>query len=160
MDINECLSEFQIIGSRITKLNIINDFILFDNDQNAERKLDLSHEVNEVVQDEDGKSHGVVSLYIDVEVLDGQKEYRLNLGIEGCFECGAETGEDTFTKMLEINGITTLYSIARAFVLSVTPQTLVDGSIVLPMINVFSYSKNLADAETEQEATKEDERED
>lgn len=56
--------------------------------------------------------------------------------------------ESNFKDMLKINGITSLYSIARGFIQSTTSQTLTSGSVLLPMFNVVAYSKDL-DSETE-----------
>jgi len=46
-----------------------------------------------------------------------------------------------------VNGITSLYSIARGFVQSTTSQTLVAGNVLLPMLNVVAYSKDLDEIE-------------
>ena len=67
------------------------------------------------------------------------------MAIEGCFNAPSEMGEETFKNMLEVNGITSLYSIARGFVQSTSSQTLLTGSVLLPMINVVAYSRDLND---------------
>ena len=65
------------------------------------------------------------------------------MSIEGCFNASSEFGEENFKNMLELNGIASLYSIARGFVQSTSSQTLLAGSVLLPLINVIEYSRNV-----------------
>lgn len=141
---NSFLSEFQIIGSSIKSLRIKNDFILLENWSNKKRKIDISHSVRNVEMIEEGKVlSGIVDLNIKVNIFEKKRKYNLDMTIEGCFNAPCELGEETFNSMLQVNGITALYSIARGFVQSTSAQTLVSGYVLLPMINVVAYSRNL-----------------
>lgn len=74
------------------------------------------------------------------------------MSIEGCFTAPDEIGEELFKKMLQINGITSLYSIARGFIQSTTSQTLMTGNVLLPMFNVAQYSRDLNEQNEEEQA--------
>jgi len=49
--------------------------------------------------------------------------------------------EDNFSKAVELNGLASLISFARANIASITGLTLCKGNITLPMINVFKINK-------------------
>jgi len=141
---NQYLSDFQIIGSSIKSLKIENDFIGLSNDSNIERTLDVSHSVASIETINNGESFlGTILLNIKTSASLDKKKYTVDLLIEGCFNAPAKVGENSFNGMLQVNGVTSLYSIARGFIQSTTSQTLVSGSILLPMFNVAAYSKNL-----------------
>ena len=138
------ISAFQYLGSRITDVRIKNDFIELGNSNNIKKSIDVSHEIISIEEINNGESlSGVIKVNIKViEKIDNHK-YNVTMSIEGCFAAPVEIGEDTFKKMLQINGITSLYSIARGFIQSTTSQTLMSGNILLPMFNVAEYSKDL-----------------
>lgn len=147
---NNYISEFQIIGSSIKSLTIKNDYIALPTNNSVKRKIDISHEIQSIENNEESMLlTGIVILNIKVLISHEKKKYRLDMSIEGCFNAPNGIGENTFTDMLNVNGITSLYSIARGFAQSVSAQTLVDGNILLPMLNVVAYSKNINE-ETEE----------
>lgn len=141
---NQYLSDFQIIGTSIKNFKIKNDFIAISNDNKFKRKIDLSHAIPSINVINDGKTYsGIILLNIKVSLSSSKKKYIVDLCIEGCFNAPSEMGEESFKNMLRVNGITSLYSIARGFIQSTTSQTLLSGSILLPMFNVAAYSKDL-----------------
>ena len=132
-------------------LKIRNDFIGLDNLGKVKRTIDLSHSIRAIELIDEGTTYsGIVLLMIKVTISSGKKKYIVDLTIEGCFNAPVDIGEDAFREMLKVNGVTSLYSIARGFVQSTTAQTLVNGSVLLPMFNVVAYSEDL-DAANEQE---------
>ncbi len=140
------LSDFQIIGSSVKSVKIRNDFVNLNNIGKTKKNLDLSHSLHSVEEIENGTAYsGMVLLKIKATVSSGKKKYVVDLAMEGCFTAPAEIGEETFREMLKVNGVTSLYSIARGFVQSTTAQTLVSGSVLLPMFNVVAYSKDIDD---------------
>ncbi len=146
---DQYLSKFQIVGTSVKKLKIKNDFIIFDNNNNLKRKIDVSHEIISIdILDERKTFFGILLLNIQASISSGKKKYVIDVSIEGCYEAPVELGEENFREMLQLNGITSLYSIARGFIQSVSSQTLASGSILLPMFNVASYSKDLNLEET------------
>lgn len=146
---DQYLSKFQIVGTSVKKLKIKNDFIIFDNNNNLKRKIDVSHEIISIdILDERKTFFGILLLNIQASISSGKKKYVIDVSIEGSYEAPVELGEENFREMLQLNGITSLYSIARGFIQSVSSQTLASGSILLPMFNVASYSKDLNLEET------------
>lgn len=143
---NKFLSAFQIVGSTIKSVKIRNDLLTLNNNNNVKRKIDISHLLGNIELLDDGKTlSGTIILNIKVNISENKKKYILEMSIEGCFNAPSEIGEETFKNMLEVNGITSLYSIARGFVQSTSSQTVLSGNVLLPMINVVAYSKSLND---------------
>ena len=147
---NQYLSEFQIIGSSIKSLKIRNDFVSLSDVENIKRTIDVSHSVPIIELIDNGDTYsGIVLLQIKSTLSANKKKYTVDLTIEGCFNAPAQIGEDTFKGMLKVNGVTSLYGIARGFVQSTTSQTLLAGSVLLPMFNVAAYSEDLDEKESQ-----------
>lgn len=140
---NQYESEFQIKGSTIQYLQIKNSFITFDGISDLKRQMKVSHVVTNTGRLDDQRHMGTLTLCVDVGIIHGDNEYRISLGVGGCFVAPAEMDEAEFHKMMEINGVTSLYSIARGFIQSTSSQTLMGGSILLPMFNVAKYHADL-----------------
>ena len=141
---NKYLAAFQYVGSRISNCKIRNDFLVIDNTTEMKRSIDVSHAIQsiDIIENENIIS-GVILVNIKVTLSSGKQKYIISLSIEGCFEAPLEMGEDAFRMMLQLNGITSLYSIARGFVQSTTSQTLISGNVLLPMFNVAAYSEDM-----------------
>lgn len=149
---NKYLSAFEYIGSRITNFRIKNDFIDLIDSEKVKKSIDVSHEILNVETFNEGKTFsGVINVNIKVSEKIDKHKYNVTMSIEGCFTAPVKIGEDVFKKMLQINGITSLYSIARGFIQSTTSQTLMSGNILLPMFNVAEYSKDLNDNNDEEQ---------
>lgn len=146
---NEFLSQFQIIGSCIKNVKIKNDFISLGSGGAVKRKIDVSHTITSINTDDEQTLTGTILVNIKAVITAKKRKYSVDMSIEGCFEAPSEMGEKTFREMLQVNGLTSLYSIARGFVQSTTSQTLVSGSVLLPMFNVAAYSKDLDNKENE-----------
>ena len=146
---NQYLSDFQIIGSSVKSLRIRNDFVSLSDVDNLKRTIDVSHSVPEIELIDDGETlSGIVLLKIKSTISANKKKYTVDMTIEGCFNAPAQIGEDTFKGMLKVNGVTSLYGIARGFVQSTTCQTLLSGIVLLPMFNVAAYSEDLDEQES------------
>lgn len=146
---NQYLSEFQIIGSSIKSLKIRNDFVSLSDVDNIKRTIDVSHSVPVIELIDEGETFsGIVLLKIKSTISANKKKYTVDMTIEGCFNAPAKIGEDTFKGMLKVNGVTSLYGIARGFIQSTTSQTLLSGSVLLPMFNVAAYSEDLDEQES------------
>lgn len=146
-------ADFQLIGNRIVQLKINNDFISLDMDENTEIKkgLHLSHQIVSIKVDPQGKLSGLLIIHIKVKLTRGKEKCIVDLMLEGCFNAESEMGEDKFRSMLEINGFSTLYGIARSTLISISSQTFNRGTIILPMINVFKYIESQKELLQEEE---------
>ncbi len=147
MDATPYLSEFQFLGSSVKNLRIKNDLGMLASEIKYKRKIDISHKIVNVEKENDESLLGIIELYIKINVSDKKEKYLLDLTIEGFFTATNDLGEADFRMMLGANGITTLYSIARAFIISTSSQTLAHGDITLPMFNVAAYSKEISSKE-------------
>lgn len=86
---------------------------------------------------------GILNLNINLDVTLNKQKTSITLILEGCFNASAESLENEFIYMLNLNGVTALYSIARSIILSISAQTFHSGKITLPMFDVAAYSKDL-----------------
>lgn len=138
-------SDFQYIGSKVVSLKIRNDFVSL-NAPGMKKTLDISHEIKENDYNEDqGSRCGLLHLKIKTSAVIDKQKYTVDILLEGCFEGSGELSCEDFEEMLCINGLTSLYSIARGIIQSVTALTLMDGAVLLPMINVIEYSRDITD---------------
>ena len=149
MDVSKARSDFQMIGSRIISITLKNDFVEIPDDEKVRRRIELSHTIREREEEEDfcddAEMHqGLVVLTVKVDIRRGKDKFKLNLEIEGFFVAPL-TGytREGFREMLGINGIASIYSIARATAASISALAFPGGSVILPMINVYEYSKEV-----------------
>ena len=148
---NKYMSAFQYIGSRITNVRIKNDFIELSDSNDIKKSIDVSHEIMSIEKINDDKSlFGLIDVNIKVNARKENKKYNVSMSIEGCFTAPVEIGKDMFKQMLQINGLTSLYSVARGFIQSTTSQTLMSGNVLLPMFNVVQYSEDLNEKKEKQ----------
>jgi len=140
MNTNNIESNFQLLGTRILQLNIDNDFIGINNDSTElTREYDVTYDLGDSFQLSDGSSDlaALLEMDITVNITCGEKKLELFLLIEGCFMQDMSVDSTQQKTMMEVNGCATLYSIARSVIISVTSQICGNGTIILPMINIF-----------------------
>lgn len=143
MDIRNSLSEFQFIASNVKSFSLNNSFISFNESAPLEQKVfDLTYS-DPVISDSDEFLLGSIKLTVNVQCKDSDDELNLSTTIEGAFSFPKDGDRNRFATMLTLNGCTTLFSIARSLIMSVTAQSFVSGQIVLPMINMISYQRDL-----------------
>lgn len=140
----ENTSPFTFIASRITHLDFDSNIFIFDENK-FDKKFGCSAEVHDL-RNSDGKRYGEVVLKVQVELDNKQpdpdsKKGSIHLTIEGGFSAPEDMAEEEFSTMLKVNGSAALYSIARAYLISVTSQSFVRGQITLPLVNFFPQKK-------------------
>lgn len=154
MNINEIVSDFQILGHSIKALSIENDFIYMDaTDDSLKREINVSYELREPfdVEFEKDSIGGAVKLYIDTRTFNEECTASIHLELEGGFVLKGSKDDEQLRNMLAVNGCAALYSIGRGIISGITSQMAVDGTgtIMLPMINAFelrSESDDLPEA--------------
>lgn len=139
MATKEYEAKFQLVACRIVETKIKNDFVTIDDEDANKKQLDISHEIIDVQENENGRV-GILRLHTTLKISQSKAKYNMGIVYEGCFVSDKETDAETFEKLLNINGVTALYSITRAFVASTSAQVLHGGKIMLPMINVIEYT--------------------
>lgn len=154
MDTKEFESSFQFIGSHINSFSQSNDFLSITSDMDLIRAVDVEYSVSDVQEADDSDLFGVLTLFIKVNVKEkggkrSNKKYKGNLRITGFFKSDKELGVQNFAKMLEINGCASLFSIARSFFISISAQSMLDGQITLPLLNIVNMSKRKSEIEKE-----------
>jgi len=136
-------SPFQLMDNRISKLEINNQLVSFNQECLIREISKLDYAITDI--DESGDNLiGVLHLTIELKgKIDEKEAFSIILNIEGAFEGNKENlNKEQFTKMLELNGSTALYSIARGIIISVSSLCVIDGQIRLPMINMYDlYDK-------------------
>ncbi len=146
MNTKEIKSEFQFVGNSIYNLDLHNDFISIP-DGDFSKEFDVSYDIESITEDEND-IWGIINLYVDCVIkpnaetdTDELSEFNLKLILNGCFKDVKGISKEDFTKLLSINGCAALYSVARSIIISISAQSVVSGSIVLPMINVFKLNE-------------------
>ena len=147
MNIENITANLQIIGTRIAKLNINNEFVFIDlNDENISREIDVSYELSPAfdVEDEENMTAQNIMMYIRLMIMDDELHANIDLDLEGCFIFEG-TDKEQLQDMLTVNGTATLYSIARGIISSITSHMCANGTLLLPMINMFRLRDELND---------------
>lgn len=142
MKVDKALADIQLIGTKIEKLDLQNDFIAFYEGETTKKYLDTSYRILESSYDEKNQMYiGTLALFVNMEIVEEEidKHIKLDIEIHGGFRAVSkeELLEEKFNELLRINGAAALYSIVRSVVMSVTSQAYVGEAIVLPMVNVF-----------------------
>lgn len=147
---SKIMASFQMIGSRIVSLNVKNNSLSASIINVGKKELDISHQIvsSEIQEDQ---YVGIIRLNVSVKIKQGKDLYSLKLVVEGGFLASKESIEkEMFEQMLSLNGIASLYGIARAHICSISSQCFTDGSLILPMIDVTKYSKALNEKKSEE----------
>ena len=140
MKVEQITSDFQILGSSIKSFHIDNDFVRMSKD--IEKEIDVSYTIDAPIQlgeEESDPLAGIVHLLIDIHIFDNELEAKLNLETEGCFILENSRDEKELEKMLAISGPAALYSLSRGFISSVTSQMCLNGTIMIPMVNLVEF---------------------
>ena len=142
MNINEIVSDFQILGHSIKALSIENEFIYMDStDDNLQRELNVSYELSDPFDPtfENDSIGGCVTLHINTRTYNDEYTASIHLELEGGFILKGSKSVDQLNDMLSVNGCAALYSIGRGIISGITSQMAVDGTgtIMLPLINAF-----------------------
>lgn len=148
MDIKKAFAEMQLKGCFIEKIQISNDFYNISN-ENLNISMDLKNGISDIICNEKS-NHLEANLALDLTIFaesnnDNTRKYTLNIVINGLFDYGGSE-EKEFYNMLLLNGNSTLYSIARSHIITLTSMSSQSGQIIIPMIN---FAKLLEETEKE-----------
>lgn len=131
------LSEFQFKSSIIRELNIENDFVSLPNKNDLDTSMEIKNAFSDI-EENNGELYANVLLILNVTAksIDNEenRSMKVDLSIEGRFSY-CEDNKEQFERMLVLNGTSTLYSIARAHIATITSMSLQNGKINLPMVN-------------------------
>lgn len=143
METEKNFARFQFLDHKISELSIKNTIRSYDEDAINERTLDADFNVLQIGAF--GEKHvGLLQLYVStaLEMCD-DTALSISLLLEGAFACPlADLDDEGFKNMLELNGTSALYSIARSLILSVSSQAMSGINIRIPLMNVVAWHKS------------------
>ncbi len=141
MKLNEVTANLDIIASSVHRLDVKTKMFKISNENKREFSLDIK--CSKPIMNDDCKI-GKLLMRINVAILQENQELMpdtFELVIEGVFSSPAETPDEEFMGLLNINGGAALYSIARAKIEAISSLTYTEGKILLPMVNIIQYYK-------------------
>ncbi len=137
MNFNEILADFQFRASKIKKIEMNNEFSFLPDSGELETSININDIISRIDKDEE-ENLFIANLTLELNVTSKHKETNkklvINIVIDGLFTFNKDN-EDEFKQMLLLNGNSTLYSIARAHIITLSSMSLASGQIILPMIN-------------------------
>ena len=137
MDIKNISSPFQLLQNNVLEFKFSNNEGILLNRENIKRVYDTDYDIVRVWKNEE--SHlGIVELTIRAKRSNenSDREFQLKLHINGIFLAPLDMPEETFTRMLEFNGVAALYNIARGKISSLSSLCYPSEPVTIPMINV------------------------
>lgn len=138
----ECLASIQMKGNRIKYLNIENGFITLSLDDVEVKEFSVDSTALELEQSNDTENSytGVEELTVSICLQKEKRGMKIQLTIEAGFDITASTKEEAF-ELMDLNGSTAMFSIARSLVLTFTAQTYIGKPLILPMINMIALKQ-------------------
>ncbi len=128
----------------VTELSLKNHLAAHGRFDDNTHIVDLDYNVVEVDDSNEDSYRAKLELITKVVVKDG-KITVLNLKVRHLGFLAAPklvfTTKDDFVKAVELNGLASLVSFARANIASITGVTFCQGNIILPMINIFKLQQ-------------------
>ncbi len=140
MDLEKNFARFQFLDHRISELIVKNTIQNYDEDSVSGRTLDADFKVLHVGELE-GQHTGLIQLYVNISLeMRDDTALAIRVLMEGAFACPiADINIEGFTRMLELNGTSALYSIARGLILSISAQTMNGVNVRIPLMNVVAW---------------------
>lgn len=138
---NQVIADFQFVGNRVCKFEFETKDI---NASESKAKLSFDFDYNILnIEEHDDRYVGYIEFIVIIKAkIKNLNLFKLNLIMEGAFTGNInKLDEEQFREMLELNGLTTLSQLSRAYILSVTSLSGISPSIKLPMINVIALIK-------------------
>lgn len=136
---------FQLIANSISEVNITNTIESFSNDENLKREFSFKPKNIAIEEHENYKSAGVD---LEVNVLverDDASKFDATFVFNGVFIDNVKVPNEELEEKLRINGVAALYSIARGCITNISSQVLVDGKIVLPLVNFVEAAETIGE---------------
>lgn len=140
MDAKKIISGFQLVKAAVISLEVKNSFLEYDEHLNGSKTIDVAYQITDSRTIEEKKIHGgSLDLHVTVASKINDSAYIIHMIYRGLFTAPSEMTFQEFSRMLKINGTASLYSMARAVLISISSQMFSGGSILLPMVNVIQF---------------------
>lgn len=135
-------SSFQLVATQIESVTLKNNMLELP--EGLKVKTECEYQT-ELFDDNDEYRSGLVTLTVKVtasaKVRSENKRMTISLSLTGGFFDNLEVSKEKFQSMLGINGCAALYSIARAQIINLVAQSVMQGHIILPMTNFFKLKE-------------------
>ena len=125
MELNRIATGIKLVGTTIKEISVENNIVN--------------------VQKEAKRSFGLNINEPSFENIDEDRNFKLELSLEGAFLSEKNTEEEDFKQLVIINGAAALISIARGKIESITSNIFDSGKVVIPFVNVIDYYKGLSE---------------
>ncbi len=140
MELNNALAVIDLKGYFVPHISIDNDFRIISR-ENYTVSMKIENGITDIneIQRNETTGHLEAHLILDLTVTavsndDNSKKCKINIVLSGLFDYSGEDRNE-FYYMLLINGNSTLYSIARSHIITLTALSNSSGQIVIPMVN-------------------------
>lgn len=144
MNSKEVLADFQLLGSRVSKLILETKLIAEEGRSNL--TYDFDYKLGEPEQEESTILCQLIFIVNIKAKIKNKILFKVDLEMEGLFAGNLDRiSHEKFMEMLEINGVVVLLHLARALLLSVTAQSGINPPVNIPMINVFKMREKKRD---------------
>ncbi|AEF17788.1 MULTISPECIES: protein-export chaperone SecB [Thermoanaerobacterium] len=137
INVNKVLADFQFVGNRVSDFKIETRDIR-TNEFKVHVTYDFDYNIKEVKELED-KYIGYIEFITVIKAkVKNSILFKINLTMEGVFVGNTQKlKQEDFLDMLELNGLTTLSQLSRAYILTVTSLSGINPPVKLPMVNIF-----------------------
>ncbi|MGN0182915.1 MAG: hypothetical protein ACI4DP_10995 [Candidatus Ornithomonoglobus sp.] len=139
MDISNEISTFQFISSDVTNVDIQNNLFFCNLPKDTwQRTFDVDYDI-EYVSNENNRWSGILGLTFSLSIDSSENDERIfsfKISVKGVFVAPISMTQEEFEGMLELNGLTALYSVARGTIASISSDVTNFERILLPMLNI------------------------
>ncbi|AGB18579.1 protein-export chaperone SecB [Thermoanaerobacterium thermosaccharolyticum] len=134
---NKVLADFQFVANRVSEFKIETRDI-GTNEAKVHVTYDFDYNIKEINEFED-KYIGYIEFITVIKAkVKNSILFKINLTMEGVFVGNTQKlKQEDFLDMLELNGLTTLFQLSRAYILTVTSLSGINPPVKLPMVNIF-----------------------
>ena len=142
MELNRIATGIKLVGTTIKEISVENNIVNVQKEAKRSFGLNINEPSFENI-DEGLFSQMAIDFEVEIEAED--RNFKLELSLEGAFLSEKNTEEEDFKQLVIINGAAALISIARGKIESITSNIFDSGKVVIPFVNVIDYYKGLSE---------------
>ena len=143
MELNRIATGIKLVGTTIKEISVENNIVNVQKEAKRSFGLNINEPSFENI-DEGLFSQMAIDFEVEIEQAE-DRNFRLELSLEGAFLSEKNTEEEDFKQLVIINGAAALISIARGKIESITSNIFDSGKVVIPFVNVIDYYKGLSE---------------
>lgn len=134
---------FQFQKSRVVEFEI-KDREVKDYQGRLQINIGIDYDISDINK-ANGTYEANLNLFIKLQGLTekGDSVFTIQLNMQGDFSCGTDQlSKEAFTKMVELNGLSTLMQMSRSYITAVTSLSGFASPITLPLFNLLDIINN------------------